>query len=1033
MFPLLVSAGRTAALSSRRALVVALALLLALPLVGSSTGTSRPAAAQDEPPASTLMAMDRFSGTVNPAGTSFVTHSFVVGAAGTRRLTLDWPSATTDLNLGLRDPAGTYVKWAGSPTARPETITWDMTATGTWTLAVKAKAGPATSYSAVVEDVAPTPACPGDFCGAVSTTGTSFVAHKFSVPASGLVRVVLDWDTAGANLDLGLRRPDDVVVASTRSTTARPEVLEFAATTPGTWAVTVQAKSGSASYTATVSIGAGQPARLGDLVWDDTDGDGVRDTGEPGLGGVPVRVLTSDETVAATTTTAPDGSWSVSLSAGTYRVAVELPAGTSHSPRGRGGDAERDSDVDPGSGRTALVPVVSGEQALRLDAGALRTGRTATRGALTTSTTSVDVPVQVTAGGLLEVVVDWEDAAADLAVSVLDPTGAVVAADPGGRPAAVATVAARTGRYVARVRATGGTSRFVASTRAGATVPASAVPSYTRTIGGPGRAMTYPSGLDVDDAGRVYLADTGNDVVQAYDGATRVWTSGRRGKLAGQFSEPRDVAVMGGRVYVADTGNNRIQVLDAADGRQLAVWPTRYGAIMGIGTGVGADGRPVVLGSEATTTTSTVRVHDPQTGAVLRTMGSYGTGDGQLNEPRDAATTPDGTVYVADYRNHRVAVFSATGRWLRSFGALGAEHGSFNAPYGIDIDAAGALYVTDSNNARVEKYTTAGAYLASFGSRGTGQGQFFQLRRAVVGAGAAPLVYTADLWGNRYAAIRQDGTVAFQLAEQPAPAGGFNKPYGLALRDGDVYVSDTTNHRVEHFRADGTYLSSVGARGFGETTNGFNWPRDVTFSPTTGTLWVMDTKNHRLVEYGLDEMPTGRKLGSLGTTDGKFNWPAAVVPVGNDLIVADMFNNRVQRISPGATGNKVLWSVDGMKAPKDVVVVGDVVHVADSGNRRVATLRAGDGALLASLTNPALHDPAGITVLPSGVLWVTDGSWNRLVELGPDGALRRTLGKSGATNGSFDGPTKLESRSTPGGQELFVVDTFNDRVEVFTQ
>ena len=93
-------------------------------------------------------------------------------------------------------------------------------------------------------------------------------------------------------------------------------------------------------------------------------------------------------------------------------------------------------------------------------------------------------------------------------------------------------------------------------------------PTYLQTLGGPGHAAIYASGVDVDASGNVYVADTGNDQIKKYDPAGKLlWNVGVRGlKTAGNFDNPRDVAYLNGKVYVADLGNKRVQVLDAATG-----------------------------------------------------------------------------------------------------------------------------------------------------------------------------------------------------------------------------------------------------------------------------------------------------------------------------------------------------------------------------------------------------------------------------------------------------------------------------------
>ena len=69
-------------------------------------------------------------------------------------------------------------------------------------------------------------------------------------------------------------------------------------------------------------------ASIGDLVWDDQDADGTKDAGEPGIGGVTVRLFASDGTTQlSTTTTSGAGAYSFSnLVGGTYVVRIDDPA-----------------------------------------------------------------------------------------------------------------------------------------------------------------------------------------------------------------------------------------------------------------------------------------------------------------------------------------------------------------------------------------------------------------------------------------------------------------------------------------------------------------------------------------------------------------------------------------------------------------------------------------------------------------------------------------------------------------------------------
>ncbi|PHN00639.1 SdrD B-like domain-containing protein, partial [Flavilitoribacter nigricans] len=117
-----------------------------------------------------------------------------------------------------------------------------------------------------------------------------------------------------------------------------------------------------------------QGASLGDFVWEDLDGDGVQDPGEPGVGGVTVNLKDENGNVIDNTTTAADGSYSfTNLEPGTYSVQfTDLPAGFSFTDLNAGGDEALDSDADPAmNGMTETVTLESGDNYTDLDAGIL--------------------------------------------------------------------------------------------------------------------------------------------------------------------------------------------------------------------------------------------------------------------------------------------------------------------------------------------------------------------------------------------------------------------------------------------------------------------------------------------------------------------------------------------------------------------------------------------------------------------------------------------------------------------------------------
>ncbi len=124
------------------------------------------------------------------------------------------------------------------------------------------------------------------------------------------------------------------------------------------------------------------PASIGDLVWYDTDLNGIQDAGESGVAGVTVSLfrpdygpdgiyLTADDAdPVGVTTTGGTGLYSfTNLVPGTYFVQFTLPAGYAFSPLNQGGDDTLDSDADRSTGQTIQTTLDFNENDPTWDAG----------------------------------------------------------------------------------------------------------------------------------------------------------------------------------------------------------------------------------------------------------------------------------------------------------------------------------------------------------------------------------------------------------------------------------------------------------------------------------------------------------------------------------------------------------------------------------------------------------------------------------------------------------------------------------------
>lgn len=175
----------------------------------------------------------------------------------------------------------------------------------------------------------------------------------------------------------------------------------------------------------------------------------------------------------------------------------------------------------------------------------------------------------------------------------------------------------------------------------------------------------------------------------------------------GKFFYSRGIFVGGpsDNVYVTDSSNGRLQVLSQS-GNEVSGFPVACGTTISNPagyngcTGVTVDSSGTIYA--VSINQDRVDVFSPG-GKLLRTI------SGNLGQPFDDALSPDGSVlYVTDVKNNRVSEFNpSTGNFLGSFGSQGTTHGRFSQPMGIDVDGAGNIYVNDYGNNRIEVFTPA--------------------------------------------------------------------------------------------------------------------------------------------------------------------------------------------------------------------------------------------------------------------------------------------------------------------------------------
>ncbi len=305
---------------------------------------------------------------------------------------------------------------------------------------------------------------------------------------------------------------------------------------------------------------------------------------------------------------------------------------------------------------------------------------------------------------------------------------------------------------------------------------------------------------------------------------------------------------------------------------------------------------------------------------------------------------------VVNLTNASSTVVTGLYHSLTIYGGSGSATGLFRRPFGVVLGATRELYVTDSDNHRVQKRDPASGTWSVFGA----------------GVASANTPSGAQTW--------------------------FKQPSGICMdRDGNLYVADQGNHRIQKRNATNGTWSIIGGNvngTFGSAIGQFNTPMDVAVDSATN-LYVADRVNNRIQRLSNSVWSV---FVSAGIADGYVQYPRGLTIGSSDsVIVSDdgtsSGQHRVQRFRSDGAFLERLGSGQagqgGLRRPSGLSYSPvDALFLADADNDRVLWSTTPNVWEPIMVTNGMFRVPNDVIWDPRGRVVVADTEHNQIVEIG---------------------------------------------------
>ncbi|MFH1378211.1 MAG: hypothetical protein ABIH86_05625 [Planctomycetota bacterium] len=290
--------------------------------------------------------------------------------------------------------------------------------------------------------------------------------------------------------------------------------------------------------------------------------------------------------------------------------------------------------------------------------------------------------------------------------------------------------------------------------------------------------------------------------------------------------------------------------------------------------------------------------------------------DDLFYQPRVAATSPDGQLYIMD-KWGAVRAFSDTGERLANWSMpyVTSGEGVKGLPEAIAFDSDGTVIIADTHYGRVLFFQPDGRPLPekTIGREGRDNGEFCYPSGLALDRVRRRLYVSEYGWNDRIQVFDLDSRTHIRtIGRRGIGLVEFDRVAALAfvpLPDGErLYVADAANHRIHVLSPDGQFIRSIGR--FGSRLGELSYPYDIkiydglrrrdaacdsaVLDPDSAILCVCEYGNNRVQFFTLDGEPLAA-IGEPGAALGQYFSPWAIgITSSGELIVTDTDNHRLQ-------------------------------------------------------------------------------------------------------------------------------------------